>query len=71
MITAQALAEAMEAHAAEHERESNKIDTLAQTMLKPGERRTKQELERKSRGLSQIAYHLRSSVRAMKAAGLI
>lgn len=71
ILTARVLADAMEAHATEHESESNKIDALSRTMTKPGERRTKDELARKSRNLSQISYHLRSAIRAMRTAGLV
>lgn len=71
MISAKELADALEAHAAEQEREAESMLAIARTMLKPGERRTKQELEAKARTRSQIVYHGRQTIRAMKAAGLI
>ena len=71
MISAKDLAAHMSAHADDHEQQATKIDATAKGMTKPGERRTREELQRKSRGLSQLVYHLRNGVRAMKAAGLI
>ncbi|MDX2277685.1 MAG: hypothetical protein NW206_19720 [Hyphomonadaceae bacterium] len=67
-MKAEALARAIEQYAAKAEAASAAIKATTTTMQKPGERRTRDDLERRARLLDSVVWRCRDALRAIKAA---